>query len=114
MIGSTFIYEENAERLRLVEEEGPDAMDALTVVNMEVMNSLDFTVLCGKTVKWHHGEPAVLLDDLVVVRVLPGALDHVIGGQHEGLDSVQLADLDRLKMFVTQHGKEHIWECATF
>ncbi|QNK71329.1 hypothetical protein [Variovorax sp. PAMC26660] len=114
MIGITFIYEENPERLRPLEEDGPDALHDLTVVNMEVMNSLDFAVLCGKSVKWNQGEPAVLRDDLVVVRVAPEALDHVLGGQHARLNSDQLADLDRLKMFVMQHGKEHAWEFATF
>ncbi|SDX81666.1 hypothetical protein SAMN05518669_1072 [Variovorax sp. YR634] len=114
MIGITFIHEANPERLRPIEEDGPDALDDLTVVNMEVMNSLDFTVLCGRSVKWNQGEPAVLLEDLVVVRVAPEALDHVLDGRHADLDSDQLADLNRLRTFVMQHGKEHIWEFATF
>ena len=114
MIGSAFIYEENPGRLRPIEDKGSDALDALTVVKMEVMNSLDFTVLCGKAVKWTRGTPAVLLEDLVVVRVAPEALDYILGSQHDGLDSEQLADLDRLGMFVMRHGKEHVWEFATF
>ncbi|MFM9928340.1 hypothetical protein VLK31_35595 [Variovorax sp. H27-G14] len=114
MIGITFIYEENPERLKPLGEEGPDALDDLTVVNMDVLNSLDFAVLCGQAAEWNQGEPAVLLEDLVVVRVAPEALDHVLSGQHDGLESEQLADLDRLRLFVTQHGKEHVWEFATF
>ncbi|WGT62441.1 hypothetical protein [Variovorax paradoxus] len=114
MIGITFIHEENPERLKPLGEEGADALDDLTVVDMDVMNSLDFSVLCGDAVKWNQGDPAVLLEDLVVVRVTPEALNHVLGGQHEGLDPDQRADLERLKEFVALHGKEHVWEFAAF
>lgn len=114
MIGITFIYEENPERLNPIAEDGPDALNDLTVVNMDVMNSLDFGVLCGDAVTWHQGAPAVLLEDLVVVRVASEALDYVLDGPHGGLNSEQLADLDRLRAFVMQHGKSHIWEFSTF
>lgn len=59
-------------------------------------------------------QPSFRLDDLVVVRVAPEALEHVLDGQHKNLEAEQLADLEKLRAFVTLHGKENMWEFSTF
>ena len=114
MMSSTFIYEENPEKLQHLGEGGVDALDNFTVIDMDTMMALDFTMLCGRAVKWHQGEPAVLSDGLVVVQVSPTALEFVIGSQHDALDTEQRADIERLSAFVMAHGAHHVWEYATF
>lgn len=114
MIGITIIFEEDTSRLAAIAEQGAIALDEFTVSDMDVMSSLDFAVLCGDAVEWHCGEPAVLLDDLVVVRIAPQALEHVLNAQHKNLEAEQLADLEKLRAFVTLHGKENMWEFTTF
>jgi len=114
MIGITVIFEKDEARLASLAQEGANALDQFTVCDLDVMQSLDIAMLCGELVEWHVGEPAVLLEDLVVVRIAPEALTHVLHTQHQNLELEQQADLEKLRAFVAMHGKENLWEFATF
>lgn len=114
MIGIIVIFEKDEARLASLTQEGANALDQFTVCDLDVMHSLDIAMLCGDLVEWNVGEPAVLLEDLVVVRIAPEALTHVLHTQHQNLELEQQADLEKLRAFVAMHGNENLWEFATF
>ena len=113
MIGSTFIYE--ADQDRLVElQSDVECLDDMTVVELESLVTLDFAVACSSAgLEWSMGEPVVYGEGLAVLRVSPQGLTHVL--ESSGFsDPVQLEDLAKLRDFVSVHGSDHLYEFTTF
>lgn len=115
MLGSTFISENDLEKLRSLKED-LDALDDLAHVSLDFLSTLDFETLAANSgVRWMTAEPLVYdeEDGIVVVKVSPEGLERVLTERNE-FDEDQVIDLDSLRAFVRAHGTENIYELATF
>lgn len=113
MIGSTFIYEVDQERLVELQSD-IECLDDMTIVELDSLISLDFAVACSSAgIGWSVGEPVVYGEGLAVLRVSSQGLTYVL--ESSGFsDPVQLEDLAKLRNFVSVHGFDHIYEFTTF
>lgn len=117
MIGSTFIHCAEPEALHTLGSVGIDAIDTFVRVEMDVMLTLDFEMLCRpNAVKWGASQP-VIFDEaagLAVFQVQKEALQFVVNHPLDGLHLEHQADLRRLQAFISEHGDDSIYELATF
>jgi hypothetical protein len=83
---------------------------------MDVLLTLDFVQLCRSAeADWNAEEPIAFDDEggLAICRVSPEALQHVLA-RSEDLNPEQLADLEKLRVFIQKNGSQSIYELSTF
>jgi hypothetical protein len=115
MIGSTLIYETNKKRLRKIEED-IDALDDFTHVELVTLTTVDFEEICcaAEGVEWAAGEPVVFNDDgLAIFPISQSGIEYVLT-HGDALTAERQADIELIRAFVSEHGKQHIYELATF
>jgi hypothetical protein len=116
MTGSTIIHASDPGALERIELEGADALGELVHIDMAVMATLDFEVLCrSEGVKWTRGDPVIFDEE---------AGFGLFGITKEGLECVldsskvfppeQQADIASLRAFVSENGYSDIYEYTTF
>ncbi|MFN8287148.1 MAG: hypothetical protein U0V74_10365 [Chitinophagales bacterium] len=117
MIGSTFIYQPDVERLKNFDM---DELDEMNKHDMELLTTLDFTIIAGDAeVSWNEGEPVVLREEegLSILKVSKAGLEAVLSFKGELDDFTKeevQAELERLQEFIDGVGFDHIYELATF
>lgn len=111
MFGSTIVFEPEKEKLFCLVED-LDRLDEFQFIDLDVMNSLDFTLACRGTGNWLMGDPLFVGDGLVIAQVSPKSLRHVLGHSAEYSEEKR-PDIDRLTDFVSKNGVENIWEIST-
>jgi hypothetical protein len=112
MIGSTFIYEVDQERLAELQHD-IECLDDMTIVELDSLSTLDFELACPSGIRWSDGEPVVYGEGLAVLRISTSALAYIL--ESSGFsDPVQLEDLVKLRNFVSVHGSDHLYEFTTF
>jgi hypothetical protein len=110
MLGSTIIAEKD--RSRLAALASMDDLDDFVHVGLDSMTSIDFETFCDG---WAEGE-AVQFDEeggLSIVKVSEAGLTYLLSHAAE-VPEEHKDDVRKLADFVSENGKSHIYELATF
>jgi hypothetical protein len=113
MIGSTFIHETDPERLAALGSD-IESLDDMTISELDSLTNVDFEFECSSAgISWSVGEPVVSGESLVVLRVSPEGVAHILAGNCFK-EPAQLDDLTKLREFVSLHGTADLYEFTTF
>ena len=115
MVGSTFVYSPDANRLEDIGAD-LDAVEGFAHVCMAGLLTLDFELVCGPAkVSWSASEPVIFDEEsgLAIFQVNPQGLEYVISNKRD-FTPAQAADVALLEAFISRHGRNHIFEIATF
>ena len=116
MVGSTIIYEPDAERLNEIET--VDDLDRFTTLDLDALTTLDFQELVEAIDGSPHwaDDDALIFDEgagLAIFKIHASGLKAVLQIE-SALHPAKRRDLDALQAFVDQHGFDDIYELATF
>lgn len=114
MIGSTFIYETNVEKLKRLHD--LDMLENFEVVYFDHMMLVDLAILIPKSgVHFFEKEPVVYCPDdgMVIAKVSLEGLKYIIEHINE-FGTEFSSDLKKLTGFIKMHGYENIYELSTF
>ncbi len=115
MIGSTFVYSPDPERLDGIVAD-LDAIDDFEHVNMAELITLDFELVCrSANLPWGAKKPLIFDEEagLAIFKVDSQGLKHVVENKQAFTPS-QSSDLEVLEIFTSKCGSDHIYEIASF